>query len=129
MVNMVGYGMTKAAGLIATTKFALKLKDEGFIVITLSPGMVDCSATAGADSALCVVSTGFCMLSGGLLGEALAQSLKGFASSIKSDTGIQVIPQTPEASVGAQLKIIDGLDASDNGLFLAHTGGEYRHLS
>ncbi|KAM5539651.1 hypothetical protein V8D89_006760 [Ganoderma adspersum] len=108
VVNMVGYGMTKAAALIATTKFALKLKDEGFVVITLSPGMVDCSATAGADS------------------EALAESLKVFASSVKSDTGIQVIAQTPETSVGAQLKIIDGLEASHNGLFLAHTGGEYR---
>ena len=60
MVNMVGYGMTKAAALIATTKFALKLKDEGFVVITLSPGVVDCSATAGADSASCLTLTCSC---------------------------------------------------------------------
>ena len=128
MVNMVGYGMTKAAALIATTKFALKLKDEGFVVIPLSPGMVDCSATAGADGASWLISR-FCMLSRGSLGEALSQGLKDFASSVKNDSGIQVTPQTPEASVGAQLKVIDGLDASHNGLFLAHTGGEYRHLS
>ena len=32
--------------------------------------------------------------------------------------------QTPEESVTAQLKVIDGLKPSDNGLFLAHTGGE-----
>ena len=32
--------------------------------------------------------------------------------------------QTPEESVYAQLKVVDGLKPSDNGLFLAHTGGE-----
>nr|VWO95393.1 Dipeptidyl peptidase IV [Ganoderma boninense] len=105
--HMVAYGMTKAAALLATTKFAVKLQDEGFVVVTLSPGMVDCSATAGADS------------------EALSQSLKDFSTSVKKDTGIEVTPQTPQASVGAQLKIIDGLQASHNGLFLQHTGGEY----
>lgn len=49
MVNMAAYGMTKAAAMIATTKFALKLKDEGFVVVTLTPGAVDTSATGCAD--------------------------------------------------------------------------------
>ena len=42
---MAAYGMTKAAGLIAATKFAAQLKDEGFVVVTLSPGLVDVSST------------------------------------------------------------------------------------
>ena len=37
--------MTKAAAHVAATKWALHLKDEGFVVITLSPGMVDTTET------------------------------------------------------------------------------------
>ncbi|PIL30293.1 hypothetical protein GSI_07474 [Ganoderma sinense ZZ0214-1] len=107
----VAYARTKAAALLATTKFAVKLEDEGFVVVTLSPGMVDCSATAGADS------------------EALAASLKDFSTSVKDRTGIEVTPLTPEASVAAQLQVIDGLQPSHNGLFLQHTGAEYRPRS
>ncbi len=40
-------------------------------------------------------------------------------------TGVRLEPETPEQSVAAQLKLIDGLKPSDNGLFLEHTGGEY----
>ncbi|PIL30285.1 hypothetical protein GSI_07465 [Ganoderma sinense ZZ0214-1] len=105
--NIVAYAMTKAAALLATTKFAFKLQDEGFVVITLCPGIVDCSATAGADSA------------------ALADKLNEFSATVKKNTGLEVMRQTPEESVTAQLKVIDGLQASQNGLFLKHTGGEY----
>lgn len=38
--------MMKVAALIATKKFAIKLKDEGFVVVILSPGMVNSSGTA-----------------------------------------------------------------------------------
>ena len=43
--DMPAYSMTKAAALIATTKWAIKLKDEGFIVVTINPGLVDTSGT------------------------------------------------------------------------------------
>ncbi|PIL30240.1 hypothetical protein GSI_07418 [Ganoderma sinense ZZ0214-1] len=109
--HMVAYAVTKAAALLATTKFAVNLQDEGFVVITLSPGMVDCSATAGADS------------------EALADSLKELSASVNKNTGLEVMPQTPEESVAGQLKVIDGLELSHNGLFLQHTGGEYHSRS
>ena len=33
--------------------------------------------------------------------------------------------QTTEESVGAQLRVIEGLTPADNGKFLSHTGGEY----
>ena len=42
---MAAYGMTKAAAVMAATKFAIMLKDEGFVVVTLSPGLVDVSST------------------------------------------------------------------------------------
>ena len=33
--------------------------------------------------------------------------------------------QTPEESVSAQLKVVEGLTPADNGKFFSHTGGEY----
>lgn len=39
---------------------------------------------------------------------------------------VELVIQTPEESVWAQLKVIDGLLPSHNGLYLSHTGGEYR---
>ncbi len=45
--HMSAYGMTKAAALIATTKYAVKLQDEGFVVVAVSPGLVDNSDTVG----------------------------------------------------------------------------------
>ena len=39
--------------------------------------------------------------------------------------GIRVEFQTPKESVAMQLKVIDELKPSDNGLFLSHDGGEW----
>ena len=39
--------------------------------------------------------------------------------------GIAVAFQTPAESVAMQLKVIDELKPSDNGLFLSHEGGEW----
>ena len=44
--GMVAYSVTKAAELMAATKWALKLKDEGFVVISLTPRLVDTSSTS-----------------------------------------------------------------------------------
>ncbi|KAI0753745.1 hypothetical protein C8Q74DRAFT_1306713 [Fomes fomentarius] len=60
---MSAYHMTKAAALIATTKWALKLRDEGFVVVSLSPGLVDTTATMD-DGRAC-----HCLSSGGRLQE------------------------------------------------------------
>ena len=40
--------------------------------------------------------------------------------------GAQVVLETPEKSVSLQLKVVDELKPSDNGLLLAHTGGEFK---
>ena len=45
--DMAAYGITKAATLMATTKYAVKLQDEGFVVVSLAPGVVDVSDTLG----------------------------------------------------------------------------------
>ncbi|KAM5539607.1 hypothetical protein V8D89_006716 [Ganoderma adspersum] len=106
IANTCAYAMSKAAAAIAATKFALQLKDESFVTVTLDPGIVDISATSPDNTT----------------GEAL----QAFRTSMR-EPGVQLAIQTPEESVTAQLKVIDGLLPSHNGLYLSHMGGEYRH--
>ncbi|KAI0742405.1 NAD-P-binding protein [Daedaleopsis nitida] len=100
--DMVGYCATKAAGLMVTTKWALKLKDEGFVVTSLNPGMVDTTGTYGESGDPEAHAT---MV-------ALAEEFK--------KVGIPVSLQTPAESVALQLKVVDTLNPSDNGLLLDH---------
>ena len=44
-MGLAAYSITKCAALMATTKWALKLKDEGFVVVSLTPGLVDTTGT------------------------------------------------------------------------------------
>ncbi|KAI0646061.1 NAD-P-binding protein [Trametes meyenii] len=97
MADVAAYGVTKAAQVLATTKWALKLKDEGFVVVTMSPGLVDTSDTVGETGGSRPLAAGF--------------------------DNVEV--QTPEQSVSAQLRVIDGLKASDNGAFLQHNGSSF----
>ncbi|PIL26286.1 hypothetical protein GSI_12042 [Ganoderma sinense ZZ0214-1] len=108
VATMSAYGMTKAAALMATTKFALKLKDEGFIVCSLSPGLVDVSGTIGESGS-----------------PELRAATAPIADMWTQKYGISVTFQSPQESVSMQLKVIDELKPSDNGLFLSHEGGEW----
>ena len=47
IANICAYGTTKAAGALATAKWALQLKGEGFTVVSLTPGLVDTTDTIG----------------------------------------------------------------------------------
>ena len=44
---MATYSISKAGNLVATMKYAVKLKSEGFCVVLLSPGLVDTTGTIG----------------------------------------------------------------------------------
>lgn len=44
--RMVAYGASKAAVNMIVAKFAVKLQNERFIFVALSPGLVDTTATA-----------------------------------------------------------------------------------
>ena len=44
--NLCAYGMSKAAAVVAAIKFAIQLKNEGFVVVTLYPGLVGTSGTS-----------------------------------------------------------------------------------
>ncbi|KAI0794316.1 NAD-P-binding protein [Fomes fomentarius] len=107
IADMSAYGMTKAAALIATTKWAVKLKDEGFVVITLSPGLVDTTGTIGEN------------------GDPVARAIVLQAAEAMKSLGPSVELETPAQSVSLQLRVIDQLKPTDNGHFLAHTGGEW----
>ena len=45
--SAAAYGITKAAALMAATKWAVKLQGEGFVVVSVSPGLVDTTGTIG----------------------------------------------------------------------------------
>ncbi|KAI0640960.1 NAD-P-binding protein [Trametes meyenii] len=98
--GMAAYTTTKAAAIMVATKYAARLKDEGFTVVSINPGVVDTSKTAD-DSA----DFSF---------QATIDGLK--------DLGITVELQTPEQSVARQLQVIDVLRPEQNGAFLEYTG-------
>ncbi|RDX48930.1 NAD-P-binding protein [Lentinus brumalis] len=44
---MAAYHITKTAAVMATAKWALTLQDGGFVVVSLTPGLVDTTGTKG----------------------------------------------------------------------------------
>ncbi|PIL26451.1 hypothetical protein GSI_12209 [Ganoderma sinense ZZ0214-1] len=106
--RMAAYGMSKAAALIATTKFAVKLKDEGFVAVSLNPGFVDVSGTRSASA-----------------NDKDREAIAVFGDRSAAEFGATFALTSPEASVSAQLKIIDGLKPPDNGLHLTRDGAEW----
>ena len=53
--DMAAYGITKAAAVMVATKWANKLKDDGFVVVSLAPGLVDTTGTIGESGMYSVV--------------------------------------------------------------------------
>lgn len=59
VAELASYGVTKSAENMVMTKYAALLEPEGFVVVAISPGNVDVSATAVAPrecSAVTVIS-------------------------------------------------------------------------
>ncbi|KAI0742370.1 NAD-P-binding protein [Daedaleopsis nitida] len=100
--DMVAYSMTKSAGLMATTKWALKLKAERFVVVSLNPGMVDTTGTRGES------------------GDPADQATLRSIAEEYVNMGWPVVLETAAESVAHQLKVVDTLRPSDNGLLLNH---------
>ena len=59
------------------------------------------------------------------LGDPATQAMVRGAAEYFTQRGVAVRAETPEESVEAQVRLLDGLKPSDNGLFMVHTGGEY----
>ncbi|TFK80787.1 NAD-P-binding protein [Polyporus arcularius HHB13444] len=108
LAGMAAHHVTKASSLMVMTKWAVKLQDEGFVVVALNPGIVDTTGTIGEHGDPAAHA-------------ALSKAVEGFVQR-----GIPAVLQTPQQSVSAQLRVVDSLKPSDNGLFLdASTGKEY----
>ncbi|KAG8927884.1 hypothetical protein FRC02_007636 [Tulasnella sp. 418] len=97
------YAISKAAVNMAVAKFAVSLKDEGFIFLAISPGLVD---TAGDSSDI-----------PDEVRNAYAKMLKGFQKVAPHFEGK---PSSPEESVTSMLAIIDTLKPEENGAFISH---------
>ncbi|KAI0334277.1 NAD-P-binding protein [Cubamyces sp. BRFM 1775] len=98
--DVAAYCTTKAATAMITAKYATGLGHEGFVVVSMAPGLVNTSATAGAEATQAFQAVMDRMTEAGLRPELL----------------------TPEQSVVAQLKVIASLSAERNGEFLSYTG-------
>ncbi|KAI0640956.1 NAD-P-binding protein [Trametes meyenii] len=98
----VAYGTTKAATVMVAAKYAATLKSEGFIVISLHPGVVDTVATA-TDA-----PEGF--------------SYQPTVDALNAVPGVKVELLTPAQSVSKQLKVIGGLTPAHNGAFIDYNG-------
>ncbi|KAI0655702.1 NAD-P-binding protein [Cubamyces menziesii] len=98
--DVAAYCTTKAATAMITVKYAASLTREGFVVVSMAPGLVDTSATAGAEATKAFQAVMNRMAEAGLSPELL----------------------TPEQSVAAQLKVIENLSGDKNGAFLSYNG-------
>ncbi|OBZ66369.1 hypothetical protein A0H81_13616 [Grifola frondosa] len=98
---LAAYETSKGACAVATAKYAALLEEEGFTVVSLSPGLVH-------------------------TGEAPIRLLDAWSNYVTTMTrvnpGIQLMPQNVADSVGMQLKVIDIVKQSDAGGILSHRG-------
>ncbi|KAF7378311.1 NAD(P)-binding protein [Mycena sanguinolenta] len=100
----VGYGISKAAMNMAIAKFALALKPEGFVFVSISPGMVDSKAGRRSPE-----------------NEAVFQ---------KTTERIRVLlpdfkgPITPKQSVDMMLEVIHRWTVEETGQFVSHHGNK-----
>ncbi|KAI0351228.1 NAD-P-binding protein [Trametes cingulata] len=96
----VAYSITKASGVMVAAKYAAGLKHEGFLVVSIHPGVVDTSGTAPE-----------------------AGEWRDVAKAM-TEAGLPAELLTPVRSVEAQLRLIDRLTPESNGALLSYTGEE-----
>ena len=119
------YCISKAAVVMVVAKYAAKYKKEGFVFLTISPGLVDTS-TGPKLERTCILSesekqllTVFPVATKEEL-EAYNNMIAGFRRVVPNFDGAI----TPEQSVTAMLKVFDRLSVEDNRLFVSHKGNK-----
>ncbi|KAI0776592.1 hypothetical protein BD413DRAFT_610213 [Trametes elegans] len=98
----VAYPTTKAATVMVAAKYAAGLKDDGFTVISLRPGVVNTTATAADPDA--------------------ANAVFKRVVDMHVSRGQKPDVLTPAQSVEAQLRVIDAGGPEQNGAFLSYDG-------
>ncbi|KAJ7837283.1 hypothetical protein B0H13DRAFT_2422012 [Mycena leptocephala] len=97
--RQVGYAISKAALNMAVAKFAAALKQEGFVFLALSPGLVDTATERTPQQ-----SEEY---------KAWTQALTKIAPNFSG-------PLTPQASVKMMLEVIYRWTVEDTGAFVSH---------
>ncbi|KAJ7016623.1 hypothetical protein C8F04DRAFT_1149229 [Mycena alexandri] len=100
----VGYGISKAAMNMAVAKLALALKPEGFVFVSISPGMVDSKAGRRSPENEAVF-------------QKTAERIKVLLPDFEG-------PITPEQSVDMMLKVIHRWTVEETGQFVSHYGNK-----
>ncbi|OBZ66478.1 hypothetical protein A0H81_13612 [Grifola frondosa] len=98
--RLAAYGTTKGASVVVTAKYAALLEDEGFTVVSLSPGLVNTGEVPGT-------------------ADAWSDIIAGVQ---KANPGMELVAQDVADSVRTQLQIIDVVKQSDAGGLLSHRG-------
>ncbi|KAJ7501052.1 hypothetical protein B0H11DRAFT_1799899 [Mycena galericulata] len=100
----VGYAISKAAMNMAIAKLALALKPEGFVLVSISPGMVDSKAGRRSPEDEAVF-------------QKTAERIKTFLPDFKG-------PVTPKQSVDMMLEVIHRWTVDETGHFVSHYGNK-----
>ncbi|KAH9929440.1 NAD-P-binding protein [Fomitopsis serialis] len=107
LAKAAAYGTTKAAENMVATKYAAELENEGFTVVSVSPGMVDVSATG----------SGYSVPPEELM-PTVNKIMNGIYAAFPKATMI-----TPEESCRRLVSFIDSAGPADSGIF--HPSTEY----
>ncbi|KAI9061881.1 NAD(P)-binding protein [Trametes sanguinea] len=99
--DVAAYCTTKAAAAMVTAKYAAAPSKEGFVVVSIAPGVVDTSATSADDTA--------------------AETFQRIVERM-AEAGFRPELLTPAQSVAKQLKVIEGLTQELNGALVSNTG-------
>ncbi|KAJ6530411.1 hypothetical protein DFH09DRAFT_987931 [Mycena vulgaris] len=100
----VGYGISKAAMNMAIAKLALTLKPEGFVFVSISPGMVDSKAGRRSPEDEAVF-------------QKTAERIKAFLPDFNG-------PITSKQSVDMMLEVIHRWTVEETGQFVSHYGNK-----
>lgn len=116
-----GYSMSKAAVNVAVGKFAVKLKDEGIIFLSVSPGFVKTSL-ARKSSRLHLKIVEYVLIFLDLAKEKADAFYAETVRRIRINTPAFEGAITPEQSVRDQLKLIDKVTIEQTGSFVNRDG-------
>ncbi|KAJ7723333.1 hypothetical protein DFH07DRAFT_759546 [Mycena maculata] len=102
--GQAAYAISKAALNMAVTKFAMALKDEGFVFLAISPGLVDTAV--------------------GTRSPEEDEQYKAFWLGFRKVSPNFEGPLTPQISVKTMLEVIDRWTVEETGAFVSHHGNK-----
>ncbi|KAJ7735917.1 hypothetical protein B0H16DRAFT_1380197 [Mycena metata] len=101
------YSVAKAGLNMVVAKYAAELKSEGFVFLSLSPGVVNTSSTAVSAPS-----------------EKTIEEMKKLGGAISKIAPDFKGPLQPEESVRMQLEVIHGWTVEHSGAFVSHLGNK-----